>query len=220
MRGVHDLILQWLLVDNSLKNAASFIATVTNHPCVSSCIQSIKDLFACTVELGYNDLGLCDTSFITLYIQWYELIPHKARAFLLAQCDIRKSSTSDIKTLQIIGSNIIFQEECYFENLPPSFSLRGQVLYAFRQLYEFQAWKITLVSFRVPVIKTFPFCDVTRCRLIVTDDSLIALPQKMGPIGCRETSVTNYQSRLGNIAEERSNSLCASRFPLLLYFCS
>jgi hypothetical protein len=35
-----------------------------------------------TAELGYNDLGLCDSSVITLYILWYQLIPHIARVFL------------------------------------------------------------------------------------------------------------------------------------------
>jgi hypothetical protein len=29
-----------------------------------------------TVEPGYNDIGLCDTSSITSYILWYQLIPH------------------------------------------------------------------------------------------------------------------------------------------------
>ena len=33
--------------------------------------------------------------------------------------------------------------------------------------------------------------------------SRTAGPLKMGPIGCPETSVTNYQLRLRNIAEER-----------------
>jgi len=42
----------------------------------------MKDSFAYTVELGYKDLGLCDTSFITFYVQWYELIPNKARVFI------------------------------------------------------------------------------------------------------------------------------------------
>jgi hypothetical protein len=41
-----------------------------------------KQYKRCAVKLGYNDLGLCDTSFITLYIQWYQLIPHKTRIFL------------------------------------------------------------------------------------------------------------------------------------------
>jgi hypothetical protein len=34
------------------------------------------------VERGYNDIGLCDISPIQLYILWYILISHKARAFL------------------------------------------------------------------------------------------------------------------------------------------
>jgi len=33
-------------------------------------------------ELGYNDIGLCDTSSITLYILWYQLIPQTTRFFL------------------------------------------------------------------------------------------------------------------------------------------
>jgi hypothetical protein len=33
-------------------------------------------------HLGYNDLGLCNTSAITSYIQWYQLIPQRARVFL------------------------------------------------------------------------------------------------------------------------------------------
>jgi hypothetical protein len=30
----------------------------------------------CTVELGYNDIGLYDTPSITSHILWYQLIPH------------------------------------------------------------------------------------------------------------------------------------------------
>ena len=37
-----------------------------------------------TVALGYNDLGLCDTTAIALYLPWYQLIPRKARVFCLA----------------------------------------------------------------------------------------------------------------------------------------
>jgi hypothetical protein len=29
-----------------------------------------------TIELGYNDIGLYDTSFIASDILWYQLIPH------------------------------------------------------------------------------------------------------------------------------------------------
>jgi hypothetical protein len=35
-----------------------------------------------TVELGYDAVGLCDTSAIALHILWYQQFPHKARAFL------------------------------------------------------------------------------------------------------------------------------------------
>ena len=34
------------------------------------------------VELGCNDLGLCDISSVTLYIPWYQLTSHKVRVFL------------------------------------------------------------------------------------------------------------------------------------------
>jgi hypothetical protein len=48
------------------------------HPVLSGQSQ----LSVNTVELGYNDLGWCNTSAIALYIQWYQLIPNKARVFL------------------------------------------------------------------------------------------------------------------------------------------
>ena len=35
-----------------------------------------------TVELGYDAVGLCDTSAIALHILWYQQFPHKARDFL------------------------------------------------------------------------------------------------------------------------------------------
>jgi len=39
-------------------------------------------IFVHTVELRYKDLGLCDTSVITLYVLWYQFISHKTRVFL------------------------------------------------------------------------------------------------------------------------------------------
>lgn len=36
-----------------------------------------------TVELGYNDLNLCDALSVVLHIQWYQVIPHMAHFFLL-----------------------------------------------------------------------------------------------------------------------------------------
>ena len=72
--------------------------------------------YLCTVELGCNALGLCDTSFITLYILQYQLIHHKARDFsaLLSTTYVR-AYTSDITTLQVIGSNTVLQELDCFE---------------------------------------------------------------------------------------------------------
>jgi hypothetical protein len=35
-----------------------------------------------TVELGYSNIGFCDTLSIASNIQWYELIPHKATVFV------------------------------------------------------------------------------------------------------------------------------------------
>ena len=44
-----------------------------------------------TVELGYNDLGLCETSATASAIPRYQLISHKARVFGLACNDILKT---------------------------------------------------------------------------------------------------------------------------------
>ena len=35
-----------------------------------------------TVKPVYNDLGLCTSRIYCLYIQWHQLISHKARVFL------------------------------------------------------------------------------------------------------------------------------------------
>ena len=62
-------------------------------------------------------------------------------------------------------------------------------------------------------------CDVTRSRLVITDVSIQPIPigphlqgspSKMVPIGCPETSVTNYRSTLSNIVEERTSSVWCS----------
>jgi len=47
-------------------------------------------IFQFTVELGYNNLSLHDTSAIVLYLLWYQLIPHKACCFLPCLYVIRK----------------------------------------------------------------------------------------------------------------------------------
>ena len=69
-----------------------------------------------TVELGYNDLGLCDSSFIMIYILWYQPLPHKACVFCPAQSNKHKSIYSDMTILSVIHSNIILQELGSFEN--------------------------------------------------------------------------------------------------------
>jgi len=48
----------------------------------TSVVRDRLNARTCTVELGYNDLGLCDTSAITSYIPWYQLTPRKARLSL------------------------------------------------------------------------------------------------------------------------------------------
>jgi len=59
---------KYLLDTKSLENNINSTNTVSS--------------FNNTVELAYNDLGLCDTSAITLYIPWYQLIARKARVSL------------------------------------------------------------------------------------------------------------------------------------------
>jgi hypothetical protein len=48
--------------------------------CRTMKIQLFWDVMPChmahTVELGYNDISLCDTSYITSDVLWYKLIPH------------------------------------------------------------------------------------------------------------------------------------------------
>jgi hypothetical protein len=61
-----------------------------------------------TIELGYNDFGLCDTSAKTSYVLWYQLNSRKAVLFCTAWYDIR-ASTSDKTTLPVVVSNIMFQ---------------------------------------------------------------------------------------------------------------
>jgi hypothetical protein len=43
----------------------------------------------------------------------------------------------------------------------------------------------------------------------------ISWPLKMGPIGCPETSVQNYQSTLRNIPEERRSQIVTSKYETL-----
>lgn len=54
-----------------------------------------------------------------------------------------KALTSNITTMPVISSYIIFQQIGYFENSTISAALKGQSLHAFRYLNKFQAWKMT-----------------------------------------------------------------------------
>jgi len=57
-----------------------------------------------------------------------------------------RASTSDITTLPIIISNIIFQEAPQFKNYTISSSLLRPALYSFTRLHKFQAWKMKIVT--------------------------------------------------------------------------
>jgi hypothetical protein len=56
------------------------IYTTDNIPVVQEWWRVVHDKvtrsYENTVELGYNDIGLCDTSSVTSDILWYQLIPH------------------------------------------------------------------------------------------------------------------------------------------------
>ena len=72
-----------------------------------------------TDDLGYNDVGLCNTLAIALYVLWYQLITHKARVFfalLNTTYILVIASTSVITTLPVISTNIILQVADYSVN--------------------------------------------------------------------------------------------------------
>jgi hypothetical protein len=56
------------------------------------------------------------------------------------------ASTSDITTLPIIGSNIIFKEAGYFVNSAVSSCLTRQALHCFRKLYQLHVLNMTTVA--------------------------------------------------------------------------
>lgn len=66
----------------------SYCQISSSHDCFLNLDQAslpqktiCKIIVIYTAELSYNDLGLCYTSVITLYILWYKLILHKAHVF-------------------------------------------------------------------------------------------------------------------------------------------
>jgi len=66
-----------VLLMSTLPNTCTYGTSVFQHAII-------------TVELGRNNLGLCETSDNTLYTLWYQLLSPKAHVFL-PQYDIHKS---------------------------------------------------------------------------------------------------------------------------------
>jgi len=112
-------------------------------------------LFKYAVELRYKDVGLCDTSAITLHSLWYQLIPHKERVFL--PCLVRHT--------QGHLHRVYYHCQSQFQNdfsrgrllwvLNPLLRLVEQTFYCLRYLYKFQIWKLTTQTitndFRLPL---------------------------------------------------------------------
>jgi hypothetical protein len=84
------------------------------------------------MNLVINDLILCNISFATLYIQWYQLIPHKAHFSALLGATYITASTLDAMTLSVIDPNTFLQEVDPVEHSTTFFSSSKQALYAFR----------------------------------------------------------------------------------------
>ena len=95
-------------------------------------------VYARAVERVYNDLDLCDTSLNSVIHSTVPTESPQGMCFsaLLSTTYIR-ASTSDTTTLPVIGSNNIFQEVGYSEKSTVFSSLKGQALYAVRQLHKF-----------------------------------------------------------------------------------
>jgi len=53
------------------------IVSCNYHPLFLNSLALLNELIN-TVKLGYNNLDLCSTWSVVLYIFWYQLIPHKA----------------------------------------------------------------------------------------------------------------------------------------------
>ena len=71
-----------------------------------------------TIELGYNDLGLGDTSAVVLHILWHWLIPHKAVLFCLAFL-MHKNIYLRYNDMPVISFNRIFQAVGYLWEFNP-----------------------------------------------------------------------------------------------------
>ena len=78
-------------------------------------LQFTQELFSLrrllnTVGLGYNNLSLCNTLGLMVYIYWYQLIPHKACVFCLAQYCVHKSIYLKYNKIGSPHFNIVLQE--------------------------------------------------------------------------------------------------------------
>jgi hypothetical protein len=60
----------------------SSVMLITGHPDLSSSVTLFLSSEKHVTLLGYSNSGFCDTLSIASNIQWYELIPHKATAFI------------------------------------------------------------------------------------------------------------------------------------------
>jgi len=80
---------------------------------------------------------------IALHILWYQTnSPQGTCCFALLNTTPRRACTSDVSTLTVIGSCIIFQEVDCFENSTVSSPFeKASPLQTLRWLYKFQAWK-------------------------------------------------------------------------------
>jgi hypothetical protein len=56
------------------------IVSCDYHPLFLSSL-ALLDVLINTVEVSYNNLSLCNTRAVVLYILWYQLVSHKALIF-------------------------------------------------------------------------------------------------------------------------------------------
>jgi hypothetical protein len=69
--------------------------------------------------------------------------------------------------------------------------------------WSYKARYLRDLRFPLPCKRGFRCSAMLRCLLLEFRDNLLVLPLKMGPLCCSETSITDYQSKLLNVPEER-----------------
>jgi hypothetical protein len=62
-----------------------YLPAAWNHRQIIISTRITEVLIVNTVELGYSNIGYCDTLSIASNIQWYELIPHKATVIFIPE---------------------------------------------------------------------------------------------------------------------------------------